>query len=92
MRIAAYAKSGAATSRPMAAKTTSTLRFMTKDDRESRAGGTQTSGIPSSRCMLARGPMSVEEPRHDVDDHVAVAQRPNDVHRLRCPARSRTRR
>ena len=27
-------------------------------------------------------PDDVEEPRDDVDDHVAVAQRPNDVHRL----------
>ena len=32
--------------------------------------------------MLARGPMSVEQPRDDVDDHVAVAERANDVHRL----------
>ena len=35
----------------------SATRFMTNDERESRAGGTQTSGIPSSRCMLARGPI-----------------------------------
>ena len=57
MRIAAYAKSGAETRSPTAARTTSTTRFMTNDDRERRAGGTHTSGMPSSRCMLARGPM-----------------------------------
>ena len=55
---------------------------MTNDDRERRAGGTQTSGMPSSRCMLARGPMTSNKPRDDVHDHVAVAQRPNDVHGL----------
>ena len=46
---------------------------------ESRAGGTQTSGMPSSRCMSRAGPTSSKSRGTTSTMHVLVAQRPDDA-------------
>ena len=58
IRIAAITKTGAVNTRRTVAPTTSTTRFVMREDRRSRAGGTVRSGRPSSRWMSALGPTS----------------------------------